>query len=222
MLVRHCIMSQNWCNSIIPSVSLYSWSLLSSCHFLWKIYFLYRGFLKFVGSGTLLRKNWLKKVTLSPGLLSLLDISWKLEAFREAGYLGLESKRGDPPCTPRLFGVLVLRAQKELNKSLEDGHRKKIALFVRLLFFFSRMGFGHPKTVIHSCEIMWNHVKIQIDSLRPASCWYGLHERQERLWGVLDRSSRLLRCLPGLQITWNSCEIMWNFSHDFTWISSDL
>ena len=36
----------------------------------------------------------------------------------------LESKRGDPPCTPRLFGVLVLRAQKELDKSLEDGHRK--------------------------------------------------------------------------------------------------
>ena len=69
----------------------------------------------------------------------------------------LESKRGDPPCTPRLFGPLVLRAQKELNKSLEDGHRKKIALFVRLLFF--SLGWvlvTQKRSYIHvkSCEIM--------------------------------------------------------------------
>ena len=176
---------------------------------------------------------------------------------------------GTPPRTPRLFGPLVLRAQKELDKSLEDGHRKWLAVVGQQLIF--DLGWVLVTQIRSfmwlSCEIMWNHVKIQncflhtlsdsvnsrntceVDwiDIRSYECfsdasrdyksgeihvnsceimwksitgflelttfWYGLCGLQDHLRSTLHRYSKLrtiLRCLPRLQISWNSCEIMWN------------
>ena len=146
-----------------------------------------------------------------------------------------------------------------------------IGSFVQATFFLSRMGFGHPNTVIH-VTFMWNHVKIQncflhtlsdsvnsrntceVDwiDIRSYECfsdasrdyksgeihvnsceimwksitgflelttfWYGLCGLQDHLRSTLHPYSKLrmiLRCLPRLQISWNSYEIMWKSQSGF-------
>ena len=95
-----------------------------------------------------------------------------------------------------------------------------IGSFVQATFFLSRMGFGHPNTVIH-VTFMWNHVKSCENPKLFSAHSVGLCELQEHLRGRLDRSSMLrmlLRCLSRLQIRWNSCEFMWNHVKIDNWV----
>ncbi len=78
-------------------------------------------------------------------------------------------------------------------------------------------GFWSPKNG-HSCDF---HVKSCENSKLFSAHSDGLYELREHLRSRLDQSPKLrklLRCLPGPQIRWNSCEFMWNHVKIYNWV----